>query len=225
MDEHNNVMQGSTAEVNYITTVLTKIIEGFDALESTPDSESLGLWRRQCVWGLGLLGALKARRIKELTEDIEDESVEGVKKPLNMTEELLKRALKDPLLKEIDKLLAQWEPDKDGNVKLTSFENTKIQESGSEDLGTAKYQLNFDSYQHSCFAKDLAISGALMEKEKYNRICDRLSNWFGRAWKVIMQAGIIKLDQQIVSPMVAEGYGDENIRRQVQARKLTHGRN
>lgn len=207
-EQKSNVTQGSTSEVNYITTVLTKIIEGLDALEMTPDGESLNLWRRQCAWALGLLGALKARRIKELTEDIEDEKEEGLEKPSDMTEELSKRALKDPLLKEIDKLLAEWEPNSDGRIRMTSFENTTIEALDAADQGDRRVRMYFDSYEVNCFAEQTEVHLSHMEREKHNRICDRLSNWFGRAWKVIMQAGVIKLEQEIVSP-VAKGYGSK----------------
>lgn len=211
-NQPTNVIPSGEGDINYITTVLTKIVEGLDALEVTPDGESLNLWRRQCAWGLGLLGALKAQIIDEIGEDIDKEVIAADKKGAEIT----KRLSENMMVKEINKLLAEWEPDENGRIHVTSFENTEIHEHPAADPRYNTVTMSFDSYQVDCFAEQTELHLLHMEREKYNRICDRLSNWFGRAWRVIMQSGLIELDNKIVAPVVSENrYGSKQSQKHV----------
>lgn len=110
---------------SYVTTVLTKIVEGFDALETCPEAQSLNIWRRQCFWAMGLLGAIKSKQLSELADE------NGL-----VSEEVRKS---DPVLVEVDKLTAEWEPDpRSHNTPLTSFENTIVKSYESPDDPSGK---------------------------------------------------------------------------------------
>ncbi len=205
-----DVIQSSRG-TSYVTTVLTKIVEGLDALEVTPDSQSLNLWRRQCSWAIGLLGVIERDRL----EKIEAHNAEAKNQDAKWDPE------DDGTLQEIWTLMDEWEPDENGRSKLTTFENTTVEAMDAMDSPDRRYRLYFDSYEDNCFAEDIIVHHQLMEKEKYNRICDRLSNFFARCWKVIMQSGLVNLTDQIEVPWMPDGaYNDDQIKRQVDARRL-----
>lgn len=170
----------------YVTTVLTKIVEGLDFLETAPDNQSLNAWRKQCAWALGLLGVVKDQKLVVVSP---------------------------AMMKEIDGLIRIWE-----SGELTSFENTVVEAKNIG--GEKKYRLYFDHYEDNCFAEDVEIHHSLMEKEKYNRICDRLSNFFGRCWYIIMKTGVIKLADQIQTPIkIEESYTEKSLRDGIASRK------
>jgi len=96
---------------------------------------------------------------------------------------------------EVEELKREW-------LGLKTSEKTEIEISREGNF--EYYSVQWDSYVGKFARGDLNQGVAIMDKEKYNAICHRLMQFWGRCLSIIMASGEMILDDKIETPVLPD---------------------
>ena len=96
---------------------------------------------------------------------------------------------------EVEQLKKEWR-----GLKTSEKTEIEISREGNFEY----YSVQWDSYVGKFARADLSQGVAIMDKEKYNAICHRLMQFWGRCLSIMMASGEMILDDKIETPVLPD---------------------
>lgn len=96
---------------------------------------------------------------------------------------------------EVEQLKKEWR-----GLKTSEKTEIEISREGNFEY----YSVQWDSYVGKFARADLSQGVAIMDKEKYNAICHRLMQFWGRCLSIMMASGEMVLDDKIETPILPD---------------------